>query len=102
MGMAEKKLDQIIAGLTIDEKLHMMASGSKGVERLGIPELHLGGEAAHGVEARNDQNGIGEADITTSFPQPVGMSASWDKERIRAAGRIVGNEVVISASPIPF
>ena len=89
------KLDRLLDQLTTDEKLHMLASGSKGVERLGVPDMRLGGEAAHGVEARNDQNGIGEADITTSFPQPIGMSASWDKEAIREAGRITGREARI-------
>ncbi|MBR5420306.1 MAG: glycoside hydrolase family 3 C-terminal domain-containing protein [Lachnospiraceae bacterium] len=88
----EEKLKRLLEELTLDEKLHMLSSGSGGVERLGIPDCRLGGEAAHGVEARNDQNGVGEADITTSFPQPVGMSSSWDTEAIREAGRIVGKE----------
>ncbi|MCR4788127.1 MAG: glycoside hydrolase family 3 C-terminal domain-containing protein [Lachnospiraceae bacterium] len=88
----EEKLDLLVKELTLDEKFNMLASGSDGVERLGIPDCRLGGEAAHGVEARNDQNRIGEPDLTTSFPQPIGMSASWDKEAIKAAGRIVGKE----------
>ncbi|MBP5281318.1 MAG: beta-glucosidase, partial [Lachnospiraceae bacterium] len=88
----EEKLDWLVGELTLDEKLHMLSSGSRGVERLGIPDCYLGGEAAHGVEARNDQNGIGTPDITTSFPQPIGMSSSWDCEAIRAAGEIVGKE----------
>ncbi|MCR4990961.1 MAG: glycoside hydrolase family 3 C-terminal domain-containing protein [Lachnospiraceae bacterium] len=88
----EEKLDHLVKELTIDEKLKLLSSGSGGIERLGIPDCRLGGEAAHGVEARNDQNGIGEADRTTSFPQPVGMSSSWDKETIKEAGRIVGLE----------
>ena len=91
----EAKLDWLLAQLTTDEKLHMLASGSKGVERLDIPDMRLGGEAAHGVEARNDQNGIGEPDITTSFPQPIGMSSSWDREAIKEAGRVTGREARI-------
>ncbi len=88
----EKKLDLLTEELTLEEKLHMLASGSGGVERLGIPDCRLGGEAAHGVEARNDQFGRRDPDITTSFPEPVGMCASWDKEAIRAAGAVVGKE----------
>ncbi len=91
----EEKLDLLISSLTLDEKMHMISSGSEGVERLGVPDMKLGGEAAHGVEARNDQNGVGEPDITTSFPQPIGMSSSWDKDAIRKAGRIVGKEARI-------
>ncbi len=98
----ETKLDHILKSLTLDEKLHMLASGSKGVERLSIPDMRLGGEAAHGVEARNDQNGIGNADITTSFPQPVGMSASWDKTAIKVAGKIVGKEARICYNKRPW
>lgn len=88
----EEKLDLLLKELTLDEKLHMLASGSGGVERLGIPDCRLGGEAAHGVEARNDQFGKNDPQVTTSFPEPVGMCASWDKEAIRSAGETVGKE----------
>ena len=47
----EERLDWLIGELTMDEKLHMLSSGSAGVERLGVPTCYLGGEAAHGVEA---------------------------------------------------
>ena len=63
-----------------------------GSAALGIPGVSVGGEAAHGVEGRNDQNGLGKPDVTTSFPQPIGMSASWDPELIRQAGEITGTE----------
>ncbi len=88
----EDRLDWLINELTLDEKLHLLASGSGGIDRLGIPPCYLGGEAAHGVEARNDQNGIGDPDDTTSFPQPIGMSSSWDTEIIKEAGNVVGRE----------
>ncbi len=88
----EDRLDWLINELTLDEKLHLLASGSGSIDRLGIPPCYLGGEAAHGVEARNDQNGIGDPDNTTSFPQPIGMSSSWDTELIRQAGNVVGRE----------
>ena len=92
----EEKLNWLIGELTLDEKMHLLASGSGGVERLGIPNCRLGGEAAHGVEARNDQNGLGTPDVTTSFPQPIGMSSSWDKDAIKAAGEVVGREARIT------
>ncbi|MCR4792737.1 MAG: glycoside hydrolase family 3 C-terminal domain-containing protein [Lachnospiraceae bacterium] len=90
-----EKLQWLIKELTIDEKLHMLGSGSKGVERLGIPDLQLGGEAAHGVVARNWKDGEILKDTTTSFPQPIGMSSSWDRTAIKEAGRIVGKEARI-------
>ncbi len=89
---AEEKLEWLVKELTLDEKLHLLGSGSKGVERLGIPDCQLGGEAAHGVVARNWKDGEIVKDTTTSFPQPIGMSSSWDRESIKEAGRIVGRE----------
>jgi beta-glucosidase len=88
----KERIDWLLSAMTIEEKLCCLSSQMRDIERLGIPAYHLGGEAAHGVEGRNDQNDYGEADITTSFPQPIGMSASWDTELIKLAGDVVGRE----------
>lgn len=88
----EERLDWLLDAMTIEEKLGQLSSGSGDIERLGIPGMRFGGEAAHGVEARNDQNGLGTPEPTTSFPQPIGMSASWDPELIKEAGTVTGTE----------
>ncbi|MBR6568984.1 MAG: glycoside hydrolase family 3 C-terminal domain-containing protein [Clostridia bacterium] len=88
----EERIEWLLANLTIEEKLGWLASRMPGCERLGIAPFSLGGEAAHGVEGRNDQNGLGQPDVTTSFPQPIGMSASWDADLLRACGEVVGTE----------
>lgn len=88
----EKRLDWLLEAMTMEEKLKCLASTVPAIERLGIQEFSVGGEAAHGVEARNDQNGQDEAEPTTSFPQPIGMSATWDTELIRQAGEVTGRE----------
>lgn len=88
----EQRLDWLLREMTIEEKLHCMATSAASVERLGIRGFSVGGEAAHGVEGRNDQNHLGTPDVATSFVQPVGMSATWDKELIRQAGEVTGVE----------
>lgn len=88
----EDRLDWLMSAMTMDEKLSCLASSVPNLERLGIPAMSVGGEAAHGVEARNDQNKLGDPEVTTSFPQPIGMSASWDTELIRQAGEVTGTE----------
>lgn len=88
----EERLDWLMSEMTMDEKLGMLATRVPAVERLGIPPMSVGGEAAHGVEARNDQNDLGGPETTTSFPQPIGMSATWDTELIRKAGEVTGKE----------
>ena len=86
----QERIDWLLKEMTVEEKLGYLASSSPDLPRLGIPGVSVGGEAAHGVEGRNDQNGLGKPDVTTSFPQPIGMSASWDPELIRQAGEITG------------
>ena len=88
----EKRLDWLMAEMTIEEKLSCLSSRMPALERLGIPAMSLGGEAAHGIEGRNDQNELGTPDISTSFVQPIGMSASWDTDLIRQAGEVTGIE----------
>lgn len=88
----EKRLDVLLSEMTIEEKLDCLSSAGTKLERLGVPAMALGGEAAHGVEARNDQNELGEPEPTTSFVQPIGMSATWDPELIRKAGVVTGTE----------
>lgn len=64
----QERIDWLLKEMTVEEKLRYLASSSPDLPRLGIPGVSVGGEAAHGVEGRNDQNGLGKPDVTTSFP----------------------------------
>lgn len=89
----EKRLDFLIESLTLDEKISCLSNANPDIERLGIKAFGVGGEAAHGVQARHDQTyDKGETCYTTVFPNPIGMSRSWDKEMLKETGRVVGIE----------
>lgn len=88
----EERIEWLLKEMTVEEKLAFIACHVPEIERLGIKAWQLGGEAAHGVQGRNDENGIGTPDITTSFPQPIGMSASFDPALIQKCGEVVGTE----------
>ncbi len=88
----EERLEWLLEELTLEEKLKCLSSGVPAIERLGIPASGVGGEAAHGVQARNDHFKGGVPENTTSFVQPLGMSATWDPELIRQAGQVTGTE----------
>lgn len=89
----EERLDYLIQELTLEEKISCLGTRCPEIERLGIKASFVGGEAAHGVEARHDQAfNKGEAEPTTSFTQPIGMSASFDRDLIRNCGKAVGEE----------
>ena len=80
----------IVSQLTIEEKLASF-TGHPAVERLGLPMYWFGGEAAHGLQQRG---GEGRAPHpSTSFPQPIGMAASFDQELMKKVGDVVGTEV---------
>lgn len=89
----EERLDYLIHELTLDEKITCLTTGCPDIERLGIKSFYMGGEAAHGIEARHDQAfNAGEAEPTTCFTQPIGMSGSFDRELIKKCGQAVGEE----------
>lgn len=89
----EERLQYLLRELTLDEKFACLGTGNPAIERLGIPAFGVGGEGAHGVQARHDQSyDKGEPVATTIFPNPIGMSASWDRELIKEAGTVVGTE----------
>lgn len=89
----EERLDYLIGALTLEEKMQCLTTRCPDVERLGILASFMGGEAAHGIEARHNQAfNAGEPEPTTSFTQPIGMSGSFDRELIKECGRVVGEE----------
>lgn len=48
---------------------------------------YLGEEAAHGVEAKHDRSvNWGAPKPTTTFPQPFGMSQTWDTKLMEKWG----------------
>ena len=61
-------------------------------ERLGLAVSTCGGEGAHGVQARAGQGEAYPPTPTTSFTQPIGMAATFDRELIRKAGDVTGKE----------
>lgn len=85
--------ERIVKDLKLEEKLIVLCGSSKEMEEIGLPRFVIGGEAAHGVQARHDQSfDAGEPVYTTVFPNPIGMAATWDKELIFKAGEITGTE----------
>lgn len=88
-----ERLQYLLSEMTITEKLQCLGTGCPAIPRLGVPSFHVGGEGAHGVQARHDQGwDLRKPDCTTIFPNPIGMSATWDPELIRQAGRVTGTE----------
>lgn len=84
----EERLASLVSGLTLDEKITLLSTSQSAIPRLELQEYHIGGEAAHGVVDRSGGK-------TTVFPQPIGLSNTWNKQLIRQVGDVIGEEARI-------
>jgi beta-glucosidase len=79
----EKRVDDLVSRMTLEEKVSQMMNAAKPVERLGIPEYEWWNEALHGVA---------RAGIATVFPQAIGLAATWDPELIHSVADVISTE----------
>ncbi|GAA3437597.1 glycoside hydrolase family 3 C-terminal domain-containing protein [Kutzneria kofuensis] len=79
----DKRIDDLVQRLTLDERLAMLHQYAPAVPRLGLGAFRTGTEALHGVAW------LGPA---TVFPQAVGLGATWDEELVRAVAEATSVE----------
>ena len=87
----EERAKYLLSQMTVEEKFSWFTLRVRN-ERLGIAASTCGGEGAHGVQARAGQGESYPPTPTTSFTQPIGMAASFDRELIYRAGDVTGRE----------
>ena len=80
---AELRAKALLPKLSLEEKAGLVQYNSPAVERLGIKAYNWWSEALHGV-ARNGS--------ATVFPQPIGMAASFDVDKIETVFTAVSDE----------
>ncbi len=89
----QQRADDIVGRLTLDEKVAQMLHAAPAIPQFGIPACNWWNEALHGV-ARTPFP-------VTSFPQAIGMAATWDTASLRMMahytaleGRAVHNKAI--------
>lgn len=85
----EKRIDNLLSLMTVDEKIGCLGTNT-GVPRLGVPNIGSS-EGIHGVVQREEREGRAPV-MTTQFPQPPGMGATWDPALVREAAGVEGYE----------
>ena len=95
----DKKIDAIIAQMTLEEKVNMLHSktnmSSAGVERLGIADMHYA-DGPFGIREEGQPNGFMSAgwklDSATYFPTGSALAATWSQELAYKYGTGMGKE----------
>ncbi|MBN1155288.1 glycoside hydrolase family 3 C-terminal domain-containing protein [candidate division KSB1 bacterium] len=79
----EKRVDDLVSRMTLEEKVSQLVHSAAGVERLGIPPYNWWNECLHGVA---------RAGVATVFPQAIGLAATWNKELMYRVADIISTE----------
>ena len=80
---AREKAKELVSKMTVEERASQLRYDAPAIERLGVPTYNWWNEALHGVA---------RAGVATSFPQAIGMAASFDVELLKKAGDVVATE----------
>jgi len=80
---AKQRAEELVSKMTIEEACSQLRYDSPAIDRLGIPEYNWWNETLHGVA---------RAGTATSFPQAIGLGATFDTELLGEVGVVCGNE----------
>jgi len=79
----EKRIDDLLGRLTLEEKIMQMMDKTPAIERLGIPVYNWWNEALHGV-ARTG--------LATVFPQAIALAATFDEPAMFETFTVISDE----------
>ena len=78
----DKRVDDLLSQMTLEEKIGYCGSSIPGSERLGVPAFEWYGEALHGLKAWN----------CTQFPQNIAMGSTWNPDLMFDVATAISNE----------
>ncbi len=79
----ERRVDDLIGRMTLEEKISQMQDVAPAIERLNIPAYNWWNEGLHGVA---------RAGYATVFPQAIGLAATWNAPLIHDVADVISTE----------
>ena len=80
---ARQKAKDLVGKMTVEERASQLRYDAPAIERLNVPAYNWWNEALHGVA---------RAGVATSFPQAIGMGATFDADLVKKAGDVAATE----------
>jgi len=79
----QERVADLVARMTLAEKVSQMVHDAPAIERLGVPKYSWWNECLHGV---------GYAGLATSFPQAIGLAATWNTRLMHQVAVAISDE----------
>jgi len=79
----EKRVDDLLSRMTLEEKVSQMVHTAAAIPRLGIPEYNWWSEGLHGAAREG---------YATVFPQAIGLAATFDPDLLHKEADVIGTE----------
>ena len=79
----EKRVNDLVSRMTLEEKISQMMDVAAPIERLGIPAYNWWNEGLHGVA---------RAGIATVFPQAIGVAATFNDSLLLVEAQVISDE----------
>ncbi len=79
----EKRVDDLVSRMTLEEKVSQMMNAAPAIPRLGIPRYDWWNEALHGVAFSG---------VATVFPQAIGLGATFDPPLVNRVATVISDE----------